>query len=93
MVFKTATFRGTEPQVETDHSTRAKLETAVSDALGVAGGIDASEVIVTAKGEDVFLDGVVGTPQEIERATAVARAISGVHSVENRISVGPAGNG
>jgi osmotically-inducible protein OsmY len=93
MVFKAATFRGAEPQVETDHYTRASLEAAVSNALGVAGGIDASDVKVTATDEDVFLDGRVSTLEEIERATTVAQSVNGVHAVQNRILLSEGGRG
>lgn len=93
MVFRSPTFHGAEPQVETDHSTRAALEESVSNALGVAGGIDACDVVVTADGDEVFLDGVVGTVREIERATAVAKAVEGVRSVQNRILLSTGGRG
>ena len=93
MVFKAATFRGIEPQVETDHSTRASLEATVSNALGVAGGIDASDVTVTATDADIFLDGSVGTVEQIERATIVARSVEGVHAVRNRILLSEGGRG
>jgi len=85
MVFKAATFHGDEPEVETEHSTRATLETAVANALAVAGGIDACDVEVRAHGQEITLDGSVGTPQEIARATVVAEAVDGVRVVRNRI--------
>jgi osmotically-inducible protein OsmY len=87
MVFKAATFRGTEPQVETDHHTRAALEAAVSAALGTAGGIDASDVVVTAVETVIILDGSVGHADEVMRAAEVAQAVEGVVAVRNRIRV------
>ncbi|RWX04456.1 BON domain-containing protein, partial [Rhizobium hidalgonense] len=36
----------------------------------------------------IVLTGTVGTVGEIERATAVAMAVEGVHSVQNRILLG-----
>ena len=85
MVFKAPTFHGGEPQVETDHSTRAALETAVANALAVAGGIDACGVTVSAHEQEITLDGTVGTAEEVARATLVAEAIEGVLAVRNRI--------
>ena len=35
-----------------------------------------------------MLTGTVGTVGEIERATVVAKAVEGVHSVQNRILLG-----
>ena len=88
MVFKQASFHGLEPEVEVDHFTRARLEAAVANALAVAGGIDASDVSVTANDADILLSGTVATVEEIERATAVARAVEGVGMVRNQILIG-----
>lgn len=88
MVFKQASFHGLEPEVEVDHFTRARLEAAVANALAVAGGIDASDVSVTANDCDILLSGTVATVDEIERATAVARAVEGVGVVRNQILIG-----
>lgn len=88
MVFKQASFHGLEPEVEVDDFTRARLEAAVANALAVAGGIDASDVSVTANDADIMLSGTVATVEEIERATAVARAVEGVGMVRNQILIG-----
>ena len=88
MVFKQASFHGLEPEVGVDHFTRATLEAAVAHALAVAGGIDASDVTVIANDSDIFLGGSVATVDEIERATAVARAVEGVAMVRNQILLG-----
>jgi len=66
----------------------SKVEAAVANALAIAGGIDASDVEVTMENEHIVLTGTVGTVGEIERATAVARAVEGVHAVQNRILLG-----
>ena len=58
---------------------------AVANALAIAGGIDAADAEVTAEGDEIVLSGSVGTVDEIERATVVARAVEGVHTVRNRI--------
>ncbi|MBB4291900.1 osmotically-inducible protein OsmY [Rhizobium leguminosarum] len=88
MVFKEQTFHGLEPEIETEIANRALLESAVANALAIAGGIDAADVEVTMDEDQVVLTGTVGTVGEIERATAVAKAVEGVHSVQNRILLG-----
>ncbi|WFU08485.1 BON domain-containing protein [Rhizobium sp. CB3090] len=88
MVFKAATFHGTRPEIESENAKRSALETTVANALAVAGGLDASDVTVTAVGQEIRLDGTAATPQEVERATAVAEAVPGVRLVRNRILVG-----
>ncbi|MGR9170521.1 BON domain-containing protein [Rhizobium sp. KDH_Rht_773_N] len=85
MVFKEQTFHGRQPEAEADYTNRATLEAAVANALAVAGGIDASDVEVTAEGDEIVLSGHVGTVEEIERATVIARTVEGVHTVRNRI--------
>ncbi|EJT03623.1 BON domain-containing protein [Rhizobium sp. CCGE 510] len=88
MVFKEQTFHGLEPEMEAEISNRASVETDVANALAIAGGIDASDVEVTMESDQIVLSGTVGTVGEIERATAVAKAVEGVHSVQNRILLG-----
>ena len=88
MVFKAATFHGMELDLESEHSRRSALESTVANALAVAGGIDASDVTVTAAGQEIRLDGSVATQQEVKRATTVAESIPGVRLVRNRIAVG-----
>ena len=51
MVFKAATFHGAELYLESEQTRRSALESAVANALAVAGGIDASDVKVTAAGQ------------------------------------------
>ncbi len=50
MVFKAATFHGAELYLESEQARRSALESGVANALAVAGGIDASDVTVTAAG-------------------------------------------
>ncbi|MDR6759692.1 osmotically-inducible protein OsmY [Mycoplana sp. BE70] len=88
MVFKEGTFHGEVPE-HFDGPHPAMLETAVADALAAAGTIDASDVAVTCENGVVFLTGRVGSPEEIERAIAVARSVAGVSVVEARLSTGP----
>ncbi|MGY5779969.1 BON domain-containing protein [Rhizobium sp. LEGMi135b] len=88
MVFKAATFHGMELYLENEQARRSALESTVANALAVAGGIDASDVTVTAAGQEIRLDGSVATYQEVKRATAVAESIPGVRLVRNRIAVG-----
>jgi len=88
MVFKEQTFHGLEPEMEAEIANRASVETDVANALAIAGGIDASDVQVTMEEGRIVLTGTVGTVGEIERATAVAKAVDGVHSVRNQILLG-----
>lgn len=88
MVFKEQTFHGLEPEIEAEIANRAAVEAAVANALAIAGGIDASDVEVTMEDGRIVLTGTVGTVGEIERATAVAKAVEGVHSVRNQILLG-----
>jgi len=88
MVFKEQTFHGLEPEIEAEIANRASVEAAVANALAIAGGIDAADVEVTMENDQIVLTGTVGTVDEIERATAVAMAVEGVHSVQNRILLG-----
>ncbi|WP_117192233.1 BON domain-containing protein [Rhizobium terrae] len=85
MVFKHQHFHETPPEVEAEFPARATLEGAVSDALASAGGVDASDVTVTAKGGEVTLAGMVQVPEEIDRAEEVARGVAGVTSVRNEV--------
>ncbi|OWV71569.1 transporter [Rhizobium sp. R634] len=88
MVFKEPTFHGLEPETEAEVANRASVEAAVANALAIAGGIDASDVEVTMEEDQIVLTGTVGTVGEIERATAIARAVEGVRAVQNRILLG-----
>ncbi|AOF90023.1 BON domain-containing protein [Sinorhizobium sp. RAC02] len=85
MVFKEGTFKGEPPEhFEAPHP--AWLEQAVADALSVAGDVDASDVTVTCEGTRIILSGNISSPQEAERATAIAASIANVSSVDNRLS-------
>lgn len=85
MVFKHQHFHETPAEVETEFPPRAKLESAVSDALASSGGVDASDVTVTVNGSEVTLAGMVQVPEEIGRAEEVARRVPGVTAVRNEI--------
>ena len=87
MIFKEGTFHGELPE-HFDGPHPALLEAAVADALSVAATVDASDVAVTCESGIVFLTGRVGSPEEIERAVAIARSVPGVTAVEARLSAG-----
>jgi len=88
MVSKPATFFGKEPEIEIENKNHATLELSVADALATSGGVDASDVHVTAEGDAIVLSGIVATPAEVDRAAEVAQAVAGVASVTNQILVG-----
>jgi osmotically-inducible protein OsmY len=87
MVSKPASFFGEQPEIEIENKNHATLEIDVADALAISGGVDASDVYVTAKGSAIVLSGIVATPGEVERATEVAKAVPGVAAVTNQIVV------
>jgi len=86
MVFKHQHFHETPPEVEAEFPPSATLEGAVSDALASAGGVDASDVTVTASGSEITLSGTVQLETEVARAEEVARSVAGVTNVRNEIS-------
>jgi osmotically-inducible protein OsmY len=88
MVFKEPTFHGRVPEAEAEYANHAVLEASVANALAIAGGIDAADVEVIAEGDAAVLSGSVASVGEIERATAIARTVDGVHTVHNRILLG-----
>jgi hypothetical protein len=85
MVFKEGTFKG-EPPEHFDGPHPAWLETAVADALSIAGDVDASDVTVTCKGTRIILSGSIGSAEEADRAVAIAAAVKEVREVDNRLS-------
>jgi osmotically-inducible protein OsmY len=85
MVFKHQHFHETNPEVEAEFPPSATLEGAVSDALASAGGVDASDVTVTASGSKITLSGTVQLETEVARAEEVALSIAGVTDVRNEI--------
>jgi hypothetical protein len=87
MVFKHQTFHEAPPEIEVEFPPEATLEGAVSDALASAGGIDASDVTVTASGSSITLRGVVLRQEEVVRAQEVAGSVAGVQEIRNEISV------
>lgn len=87
MVFKHQQFYEAPPEIELDFPARATLESAVSDALASSGGIDASDVTVTADGSTIMLLGSVHRQEEIARAEEIARSVAGVTDVRTDIAV------
>ncbi|MBP2557596.1 osmotically-inducible protein OsmY [Neorhizobium galegae] len=85
MVFKHQHFHETPPEVEAEFPPSATLEGAVADALASAGGVDASDVTVTASGSEITLSGTVQLETEVARAKEVALSIPGVTDVRNEI--------
>ncbi|CDZ36345.1 BON domain-containing protein [Neorhizobium galegae] len=85
MVFKHQHFHETPPEVEAEFPPSATLEGAVSDALASAGGVDASDVTVTASGSEITLSGTVQLESEVARAEEVALGVAGVATVRNEI--------
>jgi osmotically-inducible protein OsmY len=85
MVFKPQTFHESDPAVEHEFPPEATAETDVAAALATAGGLDASNVTVTAKGAQITLAGTVFRPGEVARAEEVTLSVPGVTVVVNLI--------
>lgn len=85
MVFKHQHFHQTVPESEAKTPPRAALEGTVSDALASAGGIDASEVAIIARGTEITLSGRVQLEEEVRRAEEVALGVKGVTGVRNEL--------
>ena len=85
MVFKEGTYKGQQPE-HFDGPHPAWLETAVADALSIAGDVDASDITVTCKGTRILLSGSVGSAEEAGRAVAIAASLKDVSEVDNRLS-------
>ena len=86
MVNKPGMFHETTRTLAQEDPQAAPLESAVADALAVAGGIDASDVTVTAVGSVIVLEGNVLQLEEISLATEIARSVPGVSAVDNRLT-------
>ena len=85
MIFKEGTYKGQQPE-HFDGPHPAWLETAVADALSIAGDVDASDITVTCKGTRILLSGSVGSAEEAGRAVAIAASLKDVSEVDNRLS-------
>lgn len=87
MVFKHQQFYEAPPEIEVEFPPRATLEAAVSDAIASSGGIDGSDVTVTANGSTITLSGAVLRQEEVTRAEEITRSVEGVTEVRNEIAV------
>jgi len=85
MVFKERTFYGQAPE-RIVPQTPADLETRVADCLAAVSGLDASDIVVVAKGNTILLIGTVMTQEESVKAEEAARSIGGVAEVINRLA-------
>lgn len=63
------------------------LSARVSQRLSGTGSVNSEKIGVRVQGKTVFLEGAVGTAQEIAAAVAVAESTDGVEMVVNRLSV------
>ncbi len=85
MVFKPQTFHENAPEVDKALPPDAALETNVATALAEAGGIDATDVTVTAEGSVIYLRGSVLRAGEVIRAEEVALSVPGVTATVNEL--------
>ena len=69
------------------------LEKSVRRALSKAQGFDISGVFVRARGGAVTLSGSVRSGEQIEQAAEITKAVQGVTSVANKLTLFHGGNG
>ncbi|MDR3097471.1 MAG: BON domain-containing protein [Paraburkholderia sp.] len=68
------------------------LQKEVLRSLSRTKGLDASNIVVVARGGVVTLNGSVPQADQVERAIAVARRVSGVGDVKSHLGVRPEGS-
>lgn len=71
------TDQSVQPGTDTWITTKVKTE------LMATKGIPSTEISVTTTNGNVTLSGVVETKAQVQKATAVAQAVKGVHSVDS----------
>jgi osmotically-inducible protein OsmY len=83
----------TKAQKSETKKTDRKLGYAVRRALSKAQGFDVSNVFVRARGGAVTLTGTVPEGAQIAQAEEVAKGVSGVQSVSNKLTLSPQNGG
>ncbi|MBU9293925.1 BON domain-containing protein [Burkholderia multivorans] len=68
-----------------------KLQKTVMRSLSQTRGLDASNILVVARGAVVTLAGSVPKAEQVELAVSAARAVSGVSEVRNDLTIRPEG--
>jgi hypothetical protein len=68
-----------------------RIEDEVNERLSDDGGLDASEITVSVREGEVFLDGEVGSRWDKRRAEDIVLDISGVSHVQNNLRVASGG--
>jgi len=81
MVFKPQRFHDDEPVAEIDHPSEASLEIAAAKAIAISQGLDASELTVIARGQEIVLGGRITSRSEIDRAVEIILSVPGVSKV------------
>ena len=82
------------PSAKTTKKVNRKLGLDVRRALSKAQGIDVSNIFVRARGGAVVLTGTVPDGAQIPKAEEVAKGVSGVTSVSNKLTLAqPNGGG
>ncbi|MGU7782397.1 BON domain-containing protein [Burkholderia sp. PU8-34] len=64
-----------------------KLGYAVRKAISKDNGVDVSKIVVRSKGGAITLEGTVPDQAQIDKAESAAKAVPGVTSVSNKLTV------
>lgn len=81
MVFKPQRFHDEKSAAETENPSAARLEIAAAKALAVSQGLDASELTVVAREQEIILGGRITSRHEIDRAVDIILSVPGVEKV------------
>ncbi len=82
-----STDAGSAPSAKAVRAANRKLAKNVRTAMAKAKGIDMTHLFVYAKGGVVTLSGSVPKSNQVDRAGEIAKSVTGVSSVDNRLSV------
>lgn len=78
---------GSAPSAKSVRAANRKLARNVRTAMAKAKGIDMTHLLIYAKGGVVTLAGSVPKSNQVDRAGEIAKSVTGVSSIDNRLSV------
>ncbi|KGR96736.1 BON domain-containing protein [Burkholderia sp. ABCPW 111] len=84
-----AATNASKAAAKTARKSNRKLGYAVRKAISKVNGVNVSNITVRAKGGVVTLEGSVPDASQIDKAVEAAKGVTGVASVNNKLSVQP----